>query len=71
MSNDPRRRDPAINWALRALNLPPLLTGSEPDPDAEPMSRGKAALIVAAYTALYSPMLVFFVAWSLHGAPKF
>jgi hypothetical protein len=47
MTTDPRRRDPAINRALRALGLPPLLTGDY-DEDPESMSRGTAKLIFAA-----------------------
>jgi hypothetical protein len=70
MTTNPRRRDPAINSALRTLGLPPLLTGDY-DEDAEPMSQRKAVLIVAGYTALYAPMLMSFVEWSLHGAHKF
>jgi hypothetical protein len=64
-----RRREPAINRALRALGLPPLLTGDYDE--EEPMSERKAVFIVAGYTALYSPMLAFFLAWAAHGAHKF
>jgi hypothetical protein len=49
---DPRRREPAINRALKALGLPPLLTGDY-DPDPEPMPRGRARAIVAAGALLF------------------
>jgi len=70
MTNHPRRRDPAINRALRALGLPPALTGDY-DEDPEPMGRDKAWAIVASYTALFSPVLMFFVVWAAHGAHEF
>ena len=52
MTTDPRRRDPAINRALRALNLPPLLTGDY-DEDPEPMSRGDAISLIAVYVLVF------------------
>jgi hypothetical protein len=55
MTIAPRRREPAINRAMRALGLPPLLTGDYEDEPA--MSRDTAWAIVAAYTALYTPLL--------------
>jgi hypothetical protein len=48
MTTDPRRRDPAINRALRALGLPPLLTGDY-DEDPEPMNWRTAQAIVVFY----------------------
>jgi hypothetical protein len=45
---DPRRREPAINRALKSLGLPPLLTGDYDPEDQPPMSRDTARLIVAA-----------------------
>ena len=70
MSDDREPRDPAINRALKALGLPPLLSGDY-DPDPEPMSERKAVFIVAGWAALYAPMLAFFIAWAAHGAHKF
>ena len=59
---DPRRRDPAINRALRAFNRGPLIqTDAPPDPDAEPMGRLKAALLITFYGLAYGPgwMVIF------------
>ena len=54
MTNHPRRRDPAINRALRALGLPPALTGDY-DEDPEPMGRLTAALLITFYGLAYGP----------------
>jgi hypothetical protein len=58
---DPRRRDPAINRALRTFHLQPLIQADTPDEDAEPMSKGKAAALIAFYGLAYGPgwMLIF------------
>lgn len=67
-----RRRDPAINRARRAWNLPPLLTTrADESEDAEPMSRPKAAALIAFYTIAYGQAGLFFVAWAMHGAHRF
>jgi hypothetical protein len=74
LSTDRRRRpDPAINRALRAFNLPPLLTtrADAPEEDAEPMSRGKAAVLIAFYTLAYGPAALLFFGWAMHGAHRF
>jgi hypothetical protein len=49
---DPRRREPAINRALRALNLPPLLSGDY-DEDPEPMGRRDAISLIAVYVLVF------------------
>ena len=61
MTTDPRRRDPAINRALRAWNLPPVNRADAPDEDAEQMGRVKAALLITFYGLAYGPgwMLAF------------
>jgi hypothetical protein len=60
MVTDPRRRDPAINRALRAWHLPPVIQNGTPE-DPEPMGRLKAALLIAFYGLAYGPgwMVIF------------
>ena len=65
--------DPAINRALRAWNLPPFLTtrADAPEEDAEPMSRPKAAALIAFYTLAYGPVAPLFFFWAMHGDHRF
>jgi hypothetical protein len=56
LNPDPRRREPAINRALRVFHHGPLIqTDAAPDPDAEPMGRLRAALLIAFYGLAYGP----------------
>ena len=54
MTTDPRRREPAINRALRAFGRGPLIQ-TDAAPDAEPMGRLRAALLIAFYGLAYGP----------------
>lgn len=50
-----RSTSAAINRALRAFRLPLLIRVDDPDQDAEPMGKVRAALLIAFYGFVYGP----------------